>query len=172
MGEEDDLGPGALGGAEGLHHIAGSAGVGNKEDHVFRAHEAGCEQLEMAVAGGAELGGEAGKAGADVVGQQHAAALPEAEHLVCLPHQGHGLLHGLGGEGVLRAVDGGEEEGVGVLTEGRRRGVGAELLLVEQSPGSVGLGQSNAHLVVALKAQCPAEAEDGGLGHVALLGQR
>ena len=172
MGEEDDLCPGILGGAEGLHHIAGSAGVGDEEDHVFRAHEAGGEQLEVTVAGGAELGGQAGKAGADVVGQQHTAALPKAEHLFRFQHHRHGLFHRVGGESVLGAVDGGEEEGMGVLAEGSGGSVGAELLLVEHRAGGVGLCQRNAHLVVALKTQCPAEAEDRGLGHVALLGQR
>ena len=57
----------------------------------------------MAVACGAELGGKAGEAGADVVCQEHTAALAEAEHLPGLLHQVYGLVHGLrSGEDTLR----------------------------------------------------------------------
>ena len=76
MGQQDDLGPRRLGGAQGLHHIAGRTRIGDKEHHVLLGHQAGGEQLQVAVPCGAELIGQAGKTGADVVGQQHTAALP------------------------------------------------------------------------------------------------
>ena len=58
-----------------------------------------------------------------------------------------------------------------MVAESGRGGPGLQLLMVDHAASGVGLGQGNAHLVVALKAQCPAEAEDRGLGHIALLGE-
>ena len=58
-----------------------------------------------------------------------------------------------------------------MLAQGGSVGVRGGLLLVYQHTGGIGLRQRNAHFVVALKAQCPAEAEDRGLGHIALLGE-
>jgi len=126
----------------------------------------------MAVACGAELGGKAGEAGADVVCQEHTAALSEAEHLPGLLHQVYGLVHGLGREGVLGAVDGGEETGVCVLAKFCGGGTGLQLPLAGGCAGGVGLRQRNAHLMVAVEPQSPAEPEHGRLGDVALPGQR
>lgn len=70
----------------------------------------------MTVPCGAELVGQAGKAGADIVGQQHTAALTQAEHLPRRTHQVHSLLHGFGRKRILGAVDGSEKQAAGVLT--------------------------------------------------------
>ena len=126
----------------------------------------------MAVACGAELGGKAGEAGADVVCQEHTAALSEAEHLPGLLHQVYGLVHGLGREGVLGAVDGGEEAGVCVLAKFCGGGTGLQLPLAGWCAGGVGLRQRNAHLMVAVEPQSPAEPEHCRLGDIALPGQR
>ena len=172
MGQKDDLRTGGFGRAESLHHIAGRTGVGDKEDDVGLVHQAGGQQLQVAVAGGAELGGEAGEAGADVVGQQHTAALSEAEDLLGLPEHPCGLIHGLDREGVLGAVDGGEETGTGVFKERLGGSPGLKLPLAGHGAGGVGLRQRNAHLVVAVEPERPAEPEHRGLGDVALPGQR
>ena len=126
----------------------------------------------MAVACGAELGGKAGEAGADVVCQEHTAALSEAEHLPGLLHQVYGLVHGFGREGVLGAVDGGEKAGVCVLAKFCGGGTGLQLPLAGGCAGGVGLRQRNAHLMVAVEPQSPAEPEHGRLRDVALPGQR
>ena len=126
----------------------------------------------MAVACGAELGGKAGEAGADVVCQEHTAALSEAEHLPGLLHQVYGLVHGLGREGVLGAVDGGEKAGVCVLAKFCGGSTGLKLPLAGWCAGGVGLRQRNAHLMVAVEPQSPAEPEHCRLGDIALPGQR
>ena len=72
----------------------------------------------------------------------------------------------------MGAVDGGHEQRRGVLAQGGSVGVRGGLLLVYQHTGGIGLRQRNAHFVVALKAQRPAEPEHRGLGHLTLSGQR
>ena len=84
----------------------------------------------------------------------------------------YGLVHGLGREGVLGAVDGGEETGVCVLAKFCGGGAGLQLPLAGGCAGGVGLRQRNAHLMVAVEPQSPAEPEHGRLGDVALPGQR
>ena len=59
-----------------------------------------------------------------------------------------------------------------MLTQGGRVGVRFRHTLVDQRTGGVGLRQRDAHLVVALKPQRPAEAEHRRLGHAALPRQR
>ena len=172
MGQKDDLRAGSFGRAESLHHIAGRTRVGDEEDNIGLVHQAGGQQLQMTVAGGAELGGEAGEAGADVVGQQHTAALSEAENLLGLPEHPCGLIHGLDREGVLSAVDGGKETGAGVFKERLGGSPGLKLPLAGHGAGGVGLRQRNAHLVVAVEPERPAEPEHRGLGDIALPGQR
>ena len=110
--------------------------------------------------------------GADLVGSGHAAALSHAEHLPGAMQQRHGLLHRLRRKGVLGAVDGGHEQRRGVLAQSSSVGVRGGLLLVHQHAGGVGLRQRDAHFMVALKAQRPAEPEHRGLSHLTLSGQR
>ena len=167
MGEQNDLCAGCLGRAQRFQHIAGRAGIGDKEHHILRAHQAGSQDLQMTVPCGAELIGQAGKAGADIVGQQHTAALTQAEHLPRRTHQIHSLLHGFGRKRILGAVDGSEKQAAGVLTQAGGGSARLRLMLVDQRTGGVGLRQRNAHLMVALKAQCPAEAEHRCLCHLA-----
>ena len=95
MGDEDDLCPGGLGGAQRLDHIPRGTGVGHEQHDILFRHQAGRHHLHVAVARRAELVGDARKPGADVVGHQHAAALPQAEHLPCAVQQGHSLVHRL-----------------------------------------------------------------------------
>ena len=45
MGQQDDLCPGGLGGAQCLHHVAGRAGVGDEEHNVGLVHQTGSQQL-------------------------------------------------------------------------------------------------------------------------------
>ena len=172
MGDQDDLCAVGLGGAQGLHQVPGSAGVRDEQHHVLLGHQAGSHDLHVAVGNGAELVGDAGEPGTDLVGGGHAAALSHAEHLPGAVQQLHCLLHRLRRKGVLGAVDGGHEQRRGVLAQGGGVGVRGGLLLVYQHTGGVGLRQRNAHFVVALKAQRPAEPEHRGLGHLTLSGQR
>ena len=172
MGDQDDLCAVGLGGAQGLHQVAGSAGVGDEQHHVLLGHQAGRHDLHVTVGGGTELVGDAGEPGADLVGGDHAAALSHAEHLPGAVQQRHSLLHRLRRKSVLGAVDGGHEQRRGVFAQSSGVGVRGGLLLVHQHTGGVGLRQRNTHFVVALKAQRPAEPEHRGLGHLTLSGQR
>lgn len=171
MGQQDDLCTGVPGGAQGLHHITGRAGVGDEEDDIIRGHQAGGEQLEMAVTGGAELGGQAGKPGADVIRQQHTAALTKTEDLLRVLHQFHSFFDSVGRERVLGAVDGVHEERGGVFTERAGCGTGFGFPWVEWGTGGVSLRKGNAHFVVAIEAQRTAEPKNSGLGDFALLGE-
>ena len=167
MGDEDHLSPGLLYHTQGLHHIPSGTGVGNEQDHVLGGHKAGRHDLHVAVPGGTELIGDTGKPGADLVCHHHAAALTHAVHLLCLPQQCHCLVHCLRRQGVLGAVDGGHKKSRCVLAEGGGVGIRAGCLLIYQYPGSVGLGQCNAHFMVAFKPQRPAEPEHRSLCHLA-----
>ena len=172
MGQQDDLCAGCLCGAQGLHHVAGRARIRNEEHDILRRHQAGGEKLQVAVSCRAELVGQAGKAGTDIIGQQHAAALPQAEHLPCCPQQIHGLVHRIRRKGALGAIDGREEQRARMLTElvgGRAR---LRLLLIDERSGRIGLGQRNAHLMISIEPQRPAEPENSRLGHLALPRQR
>ena len=171
MGQQDDLCACRLGCAQGLQHIPGSTGIGDEQHHILRRHQAGRDQLQMAVARRAELGGNAGEPCADIVGDQHAAALTQTVHLPRLAQQLRGSVHRFRRERILCAVDGGHQQGTGVLTQGGRVGVRFRHTLVDQRTGGIGLCQRNAHFVVALKPQRPAEAEHGGLCHAAFLCQ-
>ena len=106
MRDQDHLRPGGFGGAQGLHHIPGGAGVGQKQHHVPRPHQAGSHQLQVAVASRAELCVQSCKPCADIIGQQHAAALSQAKYLLSLVQQSRCLVHSLRGEGVLCPADG------------------------------------------------------------------
>lgn len=50
MGDQDDLGTVLLGEAQRVHHVAGRAGVGDEEQHILGAHQAGRDGLHVAVA--------------------------------------------------------------------------------------------------------------------------
>ena len=126
----------------------------------------------MAVACRAELGGDAGKAGADIICNIHAAALTKAVHLPGLVHQLRSLVHRLRRKTVLGAVDRSHQQGAGVLAQSCRVGIRLRHMLVDQCTGGVGLRQRNAHFMIALKPQRPAEAEHRCLCHTALLCQR
>ena len=126
----------------------------------------------MAVACRAELGGDAGKAGADIICNIHAAALTKAVHLPGLVHQLRSLVHRLRRKIVLGAVDSSHQQGAGVLAQSCRVGIRLRHMLVDQCTGGVGLRQRNAHFMIALKPQRPAEAEHRCLCHTALLCQR
>ena len=93
--------------AQGLQHIPGSTGIGDEQHHILRRHQAGRDQLQMAVARRAELGGNAGEPCADIVGDQHAAALTQTVHLPRLAQQLRSSVHRFRRERILRAVDGG-----------------------------------------------------------------
>ena len=75
----------------------------------------------------------------------------------CLASAEHpcGLIHGLGREGVLSAVDGGKETGAGVFKERLGGSPGLKLPLAGHGAGGVGLRQRNAHLVVARRTRAP-----------------
>ena len=162
MGEQNDLCARRLGRAQRFQHIAGSAGIGNEQHHILRGHQAGRDQL----------GGDAGKAGADIICNIHAAALTKAVHLPGLVHQLRSLVHRLRRKTVLGAVDSSHQQGAGVLAQSCRVGIRLRHMLVDQCTGGVGLRQRNAHLMVAVEPQSPAEPEHCRLGHLTLSGQR
>ena len=171
MGEQNDLCARRLGRAQRFQHIAGSAGIGNEQHHILRGHQAGRDQLHMAVACRAELGGEHREPRPDVAGQYIAAALPEKEHLP-RPLQKRGrAVHRLGVQcaaGAVQCLDGCV---VGVGAE--RLGVDARLQLErDRHRRGRGLCQRDLHLVIAVKAQGTAETENRSLCHTAGFCQR
>ena len=81
--------------------------------------------------------------------------------------QRHGLLHRLRRKGVLGAVDGGDEQRACVFAELGRGRARLRLRLVDERSGHIGLCQRDAHLVIPLEPQRPAEAEHGSFRHIA-----
>lgn len=103
------------------------------------------------------------------LGDQHAAALTQTVHLPRLAQQLRGSVHRFRRERILCAVDGGHQQGTGVLTQGGRVGVRFRHTLVDQRTGGIGLCQRNA-LRGSLKPSQPGEATRG-LCHAAFLCQ-
>ena len=171
MGDQDDLGTVLLGEAQRVHHVAGRAGVGDEEQHILGAHQAGRDGLHVAVARCAEFCRKHREARPDVLRQHLTAALTKAIYLTRALQQRGGVVDGVGVQHVAGAV---QRLHGGVVGVGDQcLGVYARLQLErDRHCGCSSLRQCDFHFVVAIKAQRAAEPKDRCLGYAAGLCQR